>query len=139
MTTTAKRVIHVCHSPDPDDAFMFHALANNKIPTGDLSTLIIRERSSRNPSKDKPGTTKTLERRADYLRMQVTLGDGEPYEITFEQAARPGTFEYGRNVTVTIKPLSVQAPSKPITCLLGGPSLVQVRAMRPHRRPSPAP
>lgn len=27
--------IHVGHSPDPDDAFMFHALANDKIETGD--------------------------------------------------------------------------------------------------------
>lgn len=27
--------IHVGHSPDPDDAFMFHALANDKIDTGD--------------------------------------------------------------------------------------------------------
>ena len=26
--------INVGHSPDPDDAFMFHALANDKIPTG---------------------------------------------------------------------------------------------------------
>jgi 1,4-dihydroxy-6-naphthoate synthase len=26
--------IHVGHSPDPDDAFMFHALANDKITTG---------------------------------------------------------------------------------------------------------
>jgi 1,4-dihydroxy-6-naphthoate synthase len=33
---TAQRVIRVGHSPDPDDAFMFHALANDKIPTGDL-------------------------------------------------------------------------------------------------------
>jgi 1,4-dihydroxy-6-naphthoate synthase len=29
-----KTLIHVGHSPDPDDAFMFHALANNKIDTG---------------------------------------------------------------------------------------------------------
>lgn len=36
MNTTAKRVIHVGHSPDPDDAFMFHALANDKIDTGGL-------------------------------------------------------------------------------------------------------
>jgi 1,4-dihydroxy-6-naphthoate synthase len=28
--------IRVGHSPDPDDAFMFHALANGKIDTGDL-------------------------------------------------------------------------------------------------------
>jgi 1,4-dihydroxy-6-naphthoate synthase len=31
-----KRVINVGHSPDPDDAFMFYALAHNKIDTGDL-------------------------------------------------------------------------------------------------------
>lgn len=36
MTATqAKQLIRVGHSPDPDDAFMFHALANNKIDTGD--------------------------------------------------------------------------------------------------------
>ena len=34
--TTAPQVIRVGHSPDPDDAFMFHALANDKIPTGNL-------------------------------------------------------------------------------------------------------
>jgi len=33
-TATAQQVIRVGHSPDPDDAFMFHALANDKIPTG---------------------------------------------------------------------------------------------------------
>jgi 1,4-dihydroxy-6-naphthoate synthase len=31
-----KKLIRVGHSPDPDDAFMFHALANDKIDTGDL-------------------------------------------------------------------------------------------------------
>ena len=35
-STATKRVIRVGHSPDPDDAFMFHALANDKIDTGDL-------------------------------------------------------------------------------------------------------
>ena len=34
MTTTTQP-IRVGHSPDPDDAFMFHALANDKIDTGD--------------------------------------------------------------------------------------------------------
>ena len=33
MTT---QLIRVGHSPDPDDAFMFHALANDKVATGDL-------------------------------------------------------------------------------------------------------
>ncbi|MFM8273409.1 MAG: menaquinone biosynthesis family protein [Gemmata sp.] len=36
-TTHAQRLIRVGHSPDPDDAFMFHALANDKIDTGDLT------------------------------------------------------------------------------------------------------
>ena len=35
-TAHAQQLIRVGHSPDPDDAFMFHALANDKIPTGDL-------------------------------------------------------------------------------------------------------
>ncbi|QDT67077.1 menaquinone biosynthesis family protein [Calycomorphotria hydatis] len=34
MTTSTKTLIRVGHSPDPDDAFMFHALANDKIDTG---------------------------------------------------------------------------------------------------------
>ncbi len=32
--TEVKTLINVGHSPDPDDAFMFHALANDKIETG---------------------------------------------------------------------------------------------------------
>src|SRR5882757_6549602 len=32
-----KRLITVGHSPDPDDAFMFYALAHDKLVTGDLS------------------------------------------------------------------------------------------------------
>lgn len=35
MTATAARVIHVAHSPDADDAFMFWAMAAGKIDTGD--------------------------------------------------------------------------------------------------------
>lgn len=34
MATAAKTTIRVGHSPDPDDAFMFHALAAGKIDTG---------------------------------------------------------------------------------------------------------
>jgi 1,4-dihydroxy-6-naphthoate synthase len=34
MKTAAKQVIRIGHSPDPDDAFMFYALAKEKIPTG---------------------------------------------------------------------------------------------------------
>src|SRR5437016_4348385 len=35
-TATAKRIITVGHSPDPDDAFMFYALAHDLIDTGGL-------------------------------------------------------------------------------------------------------
>lgn len=35
MSAATKQVIRVGHSPDPDDAFMFYALANNKLDTGD--------------------------------------------------------------------------------------------------------
>ena len=31
--SSGEKLIRVGHSPDPDDAFMFHALANDKIPT----------------------------------------------------------------------------------------------------------
>ncbi len=34
--TAIRQLIRVGHSPDPDDAFMFHALANGKIDTGDF-------------------------------------------------------------------------------------------------------
>src|SRR5436305_10867680 len=33
---TQQRTITLAHSPDSDDAFMFYALATNKIETGDL-------------------------------------------------------------------------------------------------------
>ncbi|MBU6293675.1 MAG: ABC transporter substrate-binding protein [Planctomycetes bacterium] len=36
MSCMAKTLIRVGHSPDPDDAFMFYALAHDKLPTGDL-------------------------------------------------------------------------------------------------------
>jgi 1,4-dihydroxy-6-naphthoate synthase len=34
LTTTAQQLIRVGHSPDPDDAFMFYALAQDKLDTG---------------------------------------------------------------------------------------------------------
>src|ERR671921_2460199 len=32
-----RQTIHVAHSPDSDDAFMFYALAEGKVDTGDLT------------------------------------------------------------------------------------------------------
>src|SRR2546423_11280989 len=34
MTATMSRTVHVAHSPDADDAFMFWAMAQGKIDTG---------------------------------------------------------------------------------------------------------
>src|SRR5207248_6599959 len=36
-TNMSKRLITAGHSPDPDDAFMFYALAHDKIDTGNLT------------------------------------------------------------------------------------------------------
>jgi len=36
VSVATKRLIRVGHSPDPDDAFMFHALANDKLDTGEF-------------------------------------------------------------------------------------------------------
>src|SRR5207248_4995489 len=36
-TNLTQRLITVGHSPDPDDAFMFYALAHDKIDTGNLT------------------------------------------------------------------------------------------------------
>src|SRR5262245_43689461 len=36
MTRADNRIINVRNSPDPDDAFMFYALAHNKLDTGNL-------------------------------------------------------------------------------------------------------
>lgn len=36
MTITDTKTISVAHSPDSDDAFMFYALATNKLETGDI-------------------------------------------------------------------------------------------------------
>ena len=38
ILTATKQLIRVGHSPDPDDAFMFYALANDQIDTGDYDS-----------------------------------------------------------------------------------------------------
>src|SRR6185295_7022014 len=37
ILNATKQLIRVGHSPDPDDAFMFFALANDKLDTGDFA------------------------------------------------------------------------------------------------------
>ncbi|HKQ99427.1 MAG TPA: MqnA/MqnD/SBP family protein, partial [Pyrinomonadaceae bacterium] len=48
-TTTETRTITVAHSPDSDDAFMFYALATNKLDTGELQfTHVLKDIQSLN-------------------------------------------------------------------------------------------
>ncbi len=48
-TATETRIITVAHSPDSDDAFMFYALATNKLDTGDIKfTHVLKDIQSLN-------------------------------------------------------------------------------------------
>ena len=76
-TATEQKVIRVGHSPDPDDAFMFHALANDKIPTGNLK--FVHELQD----------IETLNRRALNGELEVTAVS----ILTGDDVAGPGTFE----------------------------------------------
>jgi 1,4-dihydroxy-6-naphthoate synthase len=99
MPATAPRIIRVGHSPDPDDAFMFHALANDKIPTGDLK--FVHELQD----------IETLNRRALKGELEVTAVSIHAYSFLLDKYALLPTGcsmgdKYGPMV-VARKPLSV--------------------------------
>lgn len=72
---TAKQIIRVGHSPDPDDAFMFHALANDKVDTGDLK--FVHELQD----------IETLNRRALNGELEVTAVSIHAYAYLLEKYA----------------------------------------------------
>jgi 1,4-dihydroxy-6-naphthoate synthase len=72
MTT---QTIRVGHSPDPDDAFMFHALANDKIPTGNLR--FVHELQD----------IETLNRRALQGELEVTAVSIHAYSLLLDRYA----------------------------------------------------
>ncbi len=72
---TAQQVIRVGHSPDPDDAFMFHALANDKIPTGNLR--FVHELQD----------IETLNRRALHGELEVTAVSIHAYAFLLDKYA----------------------------------------------------
>jgi 1,4-dihydroxy-6-naphthoate synthase len=74
-TATAQQVIRVGHSPDPDDAFMFHALANDKIPTGNLR--FVHELQD----------IETLNRRALHGELEVTAVSIHAYAFLLDKYA----------------------------------------------------
>jgi 1,4-dihydroxy-6-naphthoate synthase len=69
------RLITVGHSPDPDDAFMFYALAHNKLDTGDLEF--------RHELQD----IETLNRRALQGELDVTAVSLHAYAYLLEKYA----------------------------------------------------
>src|SRR5690348_6166062 len=70
-----KRLITVGHSPDPDDAFMFYALAHDKIDTGELTF--------RHELQD----IETLNRRALRGELEVTAVSIHAYAFLLDQYA----------------------------------------------------
>ncbi len=74
-TATAQQIIRVGHSPDPDDAFMFHALANDKIPTGNLK--FVHELQD----------IETLNRRALKGELEVTAVSIHAYALLLDKYA----------------------------------------------------
>ena len=98
MTT---QLIRVGHSPDPDDAFMFHALANDRIPTGNLRF------------EHQLQDIETLNRRALKGELEVTAVSIHAYSFLLDRYALLPTGcsmgdKYGPMI-VTRKPMKVEA------------------------------
>jgi 5,8-dihydroxy-2-naphthoate synthase len=70
-----RREITLGHSPDPDDAFMFYALADSRIDTGDLSFRHVIE------------DIETLNRRAMKAELDVTAVSLHAYAYVLDQYA----------------------------------------------------
>lgn len=75
MGAVMPKVIHVAHSPDSDDAFMFYALATGKIETGDLQ--FVHELQD----------IETLNRRALNAELEVTAASIHAYAFLADQYA----------------------------------------------------
>ncbi|MCK6439808.1 MAG: ABC transporter substrate-binding protein [Planctomycetes bacterium] len=98
MKATMKKTITVAHSPDADDAFMFHALVNNKVDTGDLD---IRHELC---------DIQTLNERAKRCELEVTAISFHAYPYVADKyvITRPGASmgdRYGP-IIVTAKPMN---------------------------------
>src|SRR5215475_6720990 len=95
----SKRLITVGHSPDPDDAFMFYALAHNKLDTGDLQF--------RHELQD----IETLNRRALRGELEVTAVSIHAFaHLTDKYALLPSGCSMGDRygpMVVSRKPLTV--------------------------------
>jgi 1,4-dihydroxy-6-naphthoate synthase len=95
-----KRIITVGHSPDPDDAFMFYALAHHKLDTGDLDF--------RHELQD----IETLNRRALRGELDVTAVSIHAYALLLDKyALLPSGCSMGDRygpMVVANKPMTMQ-------------------------------
>src|SRR5215813_7226666 len=95
-----QRLITVGHSPDPDDAFMFYALAHDKLDTGDLRF--------RHELQD----IETLNRRALRGELEVTAVSMHAYAfLTDTYALLPSGCSMGDSygpMVVARRPLAVE-------------------------------
>jgi 1,4-dihydroxy-6-naphthoate synthase len=101
------RIIHVAHSPDSDDAFMFYALAEGKIDTGDLR--YVHELSD----------IESLNQRARRAELEVTAVSIHAYAYIWREYALLGSGSsmgdgYGPRLVSTKAP-----PSDPRAALRG--------------------
>jgi 1,4-dihydroxy-6-naphthoate synthase len=104
-----KQLIHVGHSPDPDDAFMFHALANGKIDTGDYEfthELVDIETLNRRAFQAELELTAVSLHAYAYLRDHymlctcgASMGDGYGPMVVARQAATVGKLR-GQTIAV---------------------------------------
>jgi 1,4-dihydroxy-6-naphthoate synthase len=120
MTTdNGHKIIRVGHSPDPDDAFMFYALAHNKLDTGGLEF--------RHELQD----IETLNRRALRGELEVTAVSIHAYAHLLDKYAllpsgcsmgdRYGPMVVARKPMVIeeLKPITIAVPGTMTTAFLG--------------------
>lgn len=106
MATT---LIRVGHSPDPDDAFMFYALAHDKLPTGDLEfrheLQDIETLNQRARRRELEVTAVSLHAypyiAADYALLPTGCSMGDKYG-PMVVARRPMTLEQLREATIAV-------------------------------------
>src|SRR5438552_4853392 len=107
MTATISRTIHVAHSPDADDAFMFWAMAQGKIDTGDRRYV------------HELGDIESLNRRALAGELEVTAVSLHAYAYL---ADRYALLAHGASIGDRYGPLIVsrkRPPTRPRAALTG--------------------
>ncbi len=107
MTATAPRTIHVAHSPDADDAFMFWAMAEGRIDTGGRRYV------------HELGDIESLNRRALAGELEVTAVSLHAYAYL---ADRYALLAHGASIGDRYGPLIVSrkpAPTRPRAALTG--------------------